>query len=89
MAILNVVNRALQALGLRESPLHVIRIDELPDKLRKGCLYAIGEGEPWIGAFLCPCGCGDDIQVRLLFNDSPHWSLQINGDGSPSLVPSV
>lgn len=67
----------------------IVRVDELPDILKQGSLYLIGEGAPWSAALLCPCSCRDTIQLSLLDDDSPRWRLLLNGDGLPTLVPSI
>jgi hypothetical protein len=66
-----------------------VSVDELPDILKQGSLYLIGEGTPWSVALLCPCGCGDVIQLSLLDTDSPRWRLSLDGDKLPTLVPSI
>nr|WP_238544101.1 DUF6527 family protein [Acidovorax sp. KKS102] len=37
----------------------------------------------------CPCGCGRPVELPLIREARPRWSLQLDGDGHPSLVPSV
>jgi hypothetical protein len=85
-------DRWLRFVQPRWSPPRKFRIaqtEELPDKLKKFTLYAIGEGSPWLAAFQCPCGCGDIIQLALLENESPRWSLRSEKDGTATLFPSV
>lgn len=63
---------------------------ELPEKLRDRRLYIIGDGlAPWAAAMLCPCGCGNVIQLSLLDADSPRWQLSVDRKGLPTLSPSV
>lgn len=63
---------------------------ELPTKLRRQRLYAIGEhSRPWSAALLCPCDCGAVIQLSLLDTDSPSWHLALDRRGRPTLSPSV
>jgi hypothetical protein len=69
--------------------LHSVATDELPDSLAKHRLYLIGNGVPWAGALLCPCGCGEVIQLSLLPDDSPSWTVSFDRDGFPTLSPSV
>jgi Family of unknown function (DUF6527) len=61
---------------------------ELPDNVKKYTLYAIGEDSPWLAALQCPCGCGDVIQLSLLEDESPRWSLRREKDGTATLSPS-
>ncbi|HTT25329.1 MAG TPA: DUF6527 family protein [Candidatus Sulfotelmatobacter sp.] len=67
----------------------IVMVEELPDRLEKNKLYAIGAGTPWLAALRCPCGCDDIIQLSLLEYESPSWSLRLEKDGAPTLVPSV
>ncbi len=63
--------------------------EEMPDNVKKCTLYAIGEGSPWLAALQCPCGCGDVIQLSLIEDESPRWSLRREKDGTATLSPSV
>jgi hypothetical protein len=67
----------------------VVRVRQLPDRVKKNTLYAIGESVTWLAALQCPCGCGDIVQLTLLQNESPRWSLRQEKDGSATLSPSV
>jgi hypothetical protein len=66
------------------------RVDEFPDLLNPSTIYVAGE-EPhmWAAAMLCPCGCGDVIELNLLEQASPCWSVRQHRDGSVTLTPSV
>ena len=53
-------------------------------------MYVLGEGEyRWFVALLCPCGCGALLQMSLLEEAEPRWSLDEHDDGTVSLHPSV
>jgi hypothetical protein len=67
----------------------VVMAEELPDRLKKNTVFAIGAGTPWLAVLQCPCGCGDIIQLSLLEYESPRWSLRQERDGTPTLTPSV
>jgi hypothetical protein len=82
------VRKALHPLIYRDR-LRGVAIDELPDSLVKRRLYLIGNSVPWSAALLCPCGCGEVIQLSLLPDDSPSWSVSLDRDGLPTLSPSV
>ena len=41
-------------------------------------------GQAWAAVMLCPCGCGDDIELMLLKAVDPHWDLDIDR-GLPTL----
>ena len=66
------------------------RIEEFPVNLKPYILYVIGEEQHlWAATMLCPCGCGDVIELNLLKETSPCWSVQLHSDSSVSLMPSV
>lgn len=83
------VARELLRPWITKSYWRIVRVGELPDILKRGSLYLIGDGAPWSAALLCPCGCRDVIQLSLLDGDPPRWRLSLDGDGLPTLVPSV
>jgi hypothetical protein len=76
-----------------ESPhprVHYQRVDEFPDDPIPYTLYVAGDEHClWGAAMLCPCGCGDLIQLNLLKEASPYWSVRLSSDRSVSLFPSV
>lgn len=66
------------------------RVEEFPDNLKPFILYVVGEKQHvWAATMLCPCGCGDVIQLNLLEQVSPHWKARLHPNGSVSLMPSV
>jgi hypothetical protein len=68
----------------------VIRIEELPERVRADVVYVVGEGDHvWSAAMVCPCGCHDVIHLNLLREVRPRWTFDEHGDGSVSLHPSV
>jgi|SRR5579862_2668756 len=80
----------LRGLWRREKPYRVMQIEELPDRVRPGCLYALGgPARPWSAALVCPCGCGELLHLSLLPEDCPTWSLSVDGRDLPTLYPSV
>jgi hypothetical protein len=66
-----------------------LRVEELPSSLKGRRLYLIGDRQPWAAALLCPCGCGEVIQLSLLQRDSPRWNIAFDRDHFPTLAPSV
>src|SRR5665213_1769981 len=51
-------------------------VDLFPERLMAGRLYLAGDGkEFWGAALLCPCGCGDTIQLNLLTEVRPAWRV--------------
>ncbi len=68
----------------------VIRVEEFPDNLKKTKVYLAGEDENlWAAAMVCPCGCGDVIELNLLKQARPCWNVQIHSDETVTLTPSV
>ena len=73
-----------------ERPLKTVTVEELPDRLDAATIYVAGEnGHCWFVAMLCPCGCGATLQMSLLADARPRWSLTQFDDGTVSLTPSV
>jgi len=64
--------------------------DTPPDEVQKGeMVVAKEEGVYWAAAFLCPCGCKEQLEVALIPEVRPHWRLFVTKDGKPTLHPSV
>jgi hypothetical protein len=64
--------------------------DTPPERLKKGELVVAREaGELWAAAFLCPCGCGDRIELALFQEAWPNWRLTNDEKYAPTLTPSV
>jgi hypothetical protein len=68
----------------------VLAVDELPDRLASKIVYAVGdEGQYWLAALTCPCGCGDTIQLSMMQGRRPRWNLVEQNLRFPTLTPSV
>ncbi len=66
------------------------RVEEFPDTLRNATVYLAGEGDNlWAASMICPCGCGEVIELNLLKQARPCWSAQEHPDGTITLMPSV
>jgi hypothetical protein len=73
----------------KEAQSRAVRVEDLPDDPKPFKLYIAGkEGCEWAAALLCPCGCGETIQLNLLREVRPCWSI-FDGQGRVSLEPSV
>lgn len=71
-------------------PYRYQHVEEFPDVMEARRLYVAGEnGYFWAAAMLCPCGCGDVIELNLLKKARPCWSVTEHPDGSVSVRPSV
>ncbi|WP_420882287.1 DUF6527 family protein [Sulfitobacter geojensis] len=64
--------------------------DTPPETLSTRHLYVCrDEGENWSAAMSCPCGCGDKLELMLLKEVKPNWTLKTDDQSPPSLHPSV
>lgn len=73
-----------------ERPYRSVMVEELPDRLAEKTLYIAGEGPHlWYVAMICPCGCGEVLQMSLLKDARPRWSVMVDSESVPSLSPSV
>ncbi len=91
-AVISYLPRWLFSLWMPRKPklFRCIRVDEFPDKIDGSKVYLAGEGDNlWAAAMLCPCGCGEVIELNLLQQARPCWSAQEHPDGTISLAPSV
>lgn len=71
-------------------PLHTRHLEELPDVLDPNDVYVLGEGQHiWFVAMMCPCGCKETLQMSLLHDAKPRWSLTQHDDNTITLRPSV
>lgn len=70
--------------------LHIVNSDTPPETLETRDLYLAREdGEDWAVAMRCPCGCGDQLELLLIEEASPHWMLKNTSTNFPTLHPSV
>jgi len=72
------------------APYNVEIVEDIPNRLLPEVLYLAEEdGDYWMAAMDCPCGCKSKIQLSLLPDDKPKWAVKISSGGPPSLHPSV
>ena len=68
----------------------IIEADTPPHKLpRRNLVLAREENEDWAVAFLCPCGCGSRLELLLIKEAKPNWSISLGPGDRPTLHPSV
>jgi hypothetical protein len=73
-----------------DRPYRSVMVEELPDHLAKKTSYIADEGPHlWYVAMICPCGCGETLQMSLLSDARPRWTVSVDSNGLPSLSPSV
>jgi hypothetical protein len=81
--------RAREKIGPRRR-LVVVEGDSLPDLLPKRDIVLARDGEEdWCVGMICPCGCGQKIELLVIPEAKPRWDLQTDAKGRPSLRPSV
>lgn len=76
----------------KPKPRHVRFIDgDTPPSVIEGrdLVVAREDGEDWAVAFLCPCGCGDRLELALIPEACPNWKLSVSSNNLPTLHPSV
>lgn len=70
--------------------LRVTAGDSLPSQLPwRDLVLARDDREDWCVGMRCPCGCGDPIELMLIREVNPRWSMSLDGDSRPTLHPSV
>jgi hypothetical protein len=68
----------------------VIEGDTPPQELpRRNLVLAREDGEDWAVAFLCPCGCGKRLELLLIKEAKPNWTISIGRGDRPTLHPSI
>lgn len=68
----------------------IIEQDRLPDRMPpRDLVLTRDDGDDWSVGMLCPCGCGDTIELMVVPEVKPRWSVMVDKGGLPSLHPSV
>jgi hypothetical protein len=68
----------------------VVEGDALPAELPVRHLVVLrGDGENWSVAMQCPCGCGQRVELPLIPEAKPRWTLKSDERNRPTLHPSV
>ncbi|WP_343075428.1 DUF6527 family protein [Puniceicoccus vermicola] len=68
----------------------IVEGDSLPDKIPQRVLVLARDGhEDWCVGMRCPCGCQKLIELMLIPEASPRWTLMTDSKGRPTLKPSV
>jgi hypothetical protein len=64
--------------------------DALPAVLPWRDLIVLSDGsEAWSVAMNCPCGCGQQLELPVLSDVTPRWTLTTDERNRPTLHPSV
>ena len=70
--------------------INIADADTPPEHLHwRNLVLAREDNEDWAVAFRCPCGCGKRLELLLIEEAMPHWSLTVCERGLPTLHPSV
>jgi hypothetical protein len=87
----NNIKKIVEIYFKRENkPYKTLFTEELPDHMENHTIYILGEGEfNWAAGMLCPCGCGDILQMSLHHEGRPRWKITIHANGTVSLSPSI
>lgn len=67
----------------------VVEGDLFPARVPKRRLVLLDDDGPYAAAMLCPCGCGENIELTLMKGVRPRWDLRVNAQDRPTLYPSV
>jgi hypothetical protein len=68
----------------------VIEGDTPPNRLPfRDIVLAKEDDEEWAVGFRCPCGCGKNLELMLVDEAKPNWSISIDAKQRPTLRPSV
>ena len=63
-------------------------MNDVPNKFTNE-IYLVARGDTYRWALLmCPCGCGERLDVNLMRTSNPHWRLTLK-KGKVSLSPSI
>jgi hypothetical protein len=76
--------------GYKQAPFTFEMVDDMPEMLKPMRVYLVGEDKNlWAAAMICPCGCGDKIELNLLKATRPCWNTERHTGGLITLSPSV
>lgn len=75
-------------MGMKTEELELKRVHFIPqsDEMREGVLYYSEDFS--VAVHLCPCGCGRQVVTPIGARMS-GWDFKADGDGRPTLHPSV
>ena len=61
---------------------------DVPDKLGSEIVLVLRKNVAQWAVFMCPCGCGQRLNVNLMRSAEPHWLMSMRR-GKVSLSPSL
>jgi len=91
MNFVTLIRSFLKKFQDRFPPFQIVNVsNSFPKSLKKKRIYVLLEdGEPWEARFLCPCGCGDALDLSLLADDHPTWTAKSGINRRATLHPSI
>lgn len=70
--------------------IRVQAVAERPRRLNRRCLYVTFQaGAPAFGVMICPCGCGETLNLRFFGERHPRWSVTWDRRKRPTVLPSI
>ena len=82
---MHVAERAINAMGFGTVVQPI-----LPDAVSGWQFFVVGEDSfAWCASMVCPCGCGETLQMSLLLEGRPRWTFEEHNDGTSTLHLSV
>lgn len=70
--------------------LRVVDGDTLPSILpSRDLVLTRDDGDDWSVGMRCPCGCGETIELMIIPEARPRWSVSADSAQRPTLHPSV
>ena len=91
MSLIRQLWRGLRRFFGKRAPYRTVVVVDFPERFRAKDVYLVGEnGRFWCTALLCPCRCGEVIQLNLVGGTRPVWSVELEPDTHyVTLRPSV
>lgn len=78
-------------MGLIPVEYTIKKVRKVPERISGANLYVVGEhGHEWGVFFICPCGCGAFVQLRLVpEGDKPCWKLKWEDERVITITPDI
>ena len=65
----------------------IINLDDYPETVDDREIYVVGDLQK--PQFLCPCGCGQKIELNVNPESRPCWAIRWHVTGTLSFSPSI
>lgn len=83
------IHRLLDLVGPARR-VRVVEGDQLPSRMPlRDVVLTMDDGEPWTIGMVCPCRCGDVIEMLVIHGAKPRWNIETDAVGRPTVSPSV